>query len=53
MAHTLVSRIVELEHIEIEAHSAEFSEKLNVECLFYTISIATNKRTPNFFSVYK
>ena len=38
---TLVSRIVE--HIEISEHLAKFAEKLLVEHLFYTISIATNQ----------
>ena len=44
---TLVSWIVE--HIEISEHLAKFAEKLLVEHLFYTISIATNKRTPSTF----
>ena len=37
---TLVSWIVE--HMEISEHLAKFAEKLSVEHLFYTISIATN-----------
>ena len=44
---TLVSWIVE--HIEISEHLAKFAEELLVEHLFYTISIATNKRTPGTF----
>ena len=44
---TLVSWIVE--HIEISEHLAKFAEKLLIEQLFYTISIATNKRTPGTF----
>ena len=43
--YTLVSRI--LEHIEISGHLTKFAEKLIVEHLFYTISIATNKITHN------
>ena len=45
---TLLYQIVE--HIEIKEHSAKFAEKLLVEHLFYTIFIATNKRTPGIFS---
>ena len=45
---TQVSWIIE--HIEIKEHSVKFAEKLIVEHLFYTISIATNKRTPGIFS---
>ena len=45
--HTLVSWIVE--HIEISEHLAKFAEKLFVEHLFYTLSIATNKGTPGTF----
>ena len=48
-ASTLVSWIVE--HIEISEHLAKFAEKLLVEHLFYTISIATNKRTPGTFFI--
>ena len=44
---TPVSRIVE--HIEISEHSTKFAEKLIIEHLFYTISIATNNRTPGIF----
>ena len=45
--NTPVSWIVE--HIEISKHLAKFAEKLLVEHLFYTITIATNKRTPGTF----
>ena len=49
---TLVSEIVE--HIEIIEHLTEFDEKLIVEYLLYTISIATNKRTlGTFFALRK
>ena len=44
---TLVSWIEE--HIEISEHLAKFAEKLLIEHLFYTISIAINKRTPGTF----
>ena len=44
---TLVSQIVE--HIEISEHLTKFAEKLIVEQMFYTISIATNKRTFSTF----
>ena len=47
LATTLVSWIVE--HIEKSEHLAKVAEKLLVEHLFYTISIATNKRTPGTF----
>ena len=49
---TLVSQIVE--HIKIREHLTKYAEKLIVEHLFYTISIATNKRTPDaFFLLWK
>ena len=44
MANTLVSQIVE--HTEIVEHIAN---NLIVELLFYTLSIATNNRTPGTF----
>ena len=51
-SNTLVSKIVE--HIEISEHLTKFAEKLIVEHLFYTISIATNKRTfSTFFPLRK
>ena len=48
---TLVSWIAE--HIEIQEHSTKFAEKLMVVQLFYSISIATNKRTPGIFSHFQ
>ena len=50
MSHqpTLMSQIVE--HAEIDEHLEEISENLIVEHLFYTISIATNNNTWDFFS---
>ena len=49
---TLVSWI--LEHMEISEHLTKFVEKLIVEHLFSTISIAMNKTTPGTFSsLYK
>ena len=45
---TLVSQIVE--HTEINEHLEEIVKNLVVEHLFYTISIATNYRTPGIFS---
>ena len=44
---TLVSQIVE--HTEINEHVGEIAENRIVEHLFYTISIATNNRTPGIF----
>ena len=44
---TLVSQIVE--HAEIDEHLEEIAENLIVEHLIYTISIATNNRTPGIF----
>ena len=44
---TLLSQIVE--HTEINEHVGEIAENLIVEHLFYTISIATNNRTPGIF----
>ena len=44
---TLVSQIVE--HAEIDEHLEEIVENLIVEHLIYTISIATNNRTPGIF----
>ena len=41
---TLMSQIVE--HTEIDEHLEKNTENLIVEHLFYTISIATNNRTP-------
>ena len=46
-AGTLVSQIVE--HTEINEHVGEIAENLIVEYLLYTISIATNNRTPGIF----
>ena len=45
---TLVFQI--LKHIEISEHLTKFAEKLIIEHLFYTISIATNKEHPAPFS---
>ena len=45
---TLVSQIVE--HTKINEHLEEIAKNLIVEHLFYTISIATNNRTPGTFS---
>ena len=45
--HTLMSQIVE--HTEIDEHLEKNTENLIVEHLFYTISIATNNRTPGIF----
>ena len=42
---TLVSQIVE----HTEEHLEEIAENLIVEHLFYTVSIATNNRTPGIF----
>ena len=47
---TLVSQIVE--HTEINERMEEIAENLIVEHLFYTISIATNNRTPGIFFHY-
>ena len=44
---TLVSQIVE--HTEIDEHLEQIAENLIVEHLIYTISIATNNRTPGIF----
>ena len=44
---TLVSQIVE--HTKIDAHLEEIAENLTAEHLFFTISIATNDRTPGIF----
>ena len=41
---TLMSWIEE--HIEISVNLTNFGKKLIVEHLIYTVSIATNKRTP-------
>ena len=38
-----------VEHTEIDEHLQEIVENLIVEHLFYTISIATNNRTPGIF----
>ena len=43
-----MSKIVE--HTEIDEHLEQIAEILIVEYLFYTASIATNDRTPGFFS---
>ena len=48
MQITLVSQIAV--HTEIGEHLEEIAENLIVEHLFYTISIATNNRTPETFS---
>ena len=45
---TLVSQIVE--RTEIDAHLEEIAENLTAKHLFFTISIATNDRTPEIFS---
>ena len=45
---TLVSQIVE--HTKIDEHLGRIAKNLIVEHLFYTISIATNNRTPGIFS---
>ena len=45
--HTFVPQIIE--HTEINEHLEEIAENLIVEHLFYTISIATNNRTPGIF----
>ena len=45
---TLMSQIVE--HTEINKHLGRIAQNLIVEQLFYTISIATNDRTPGIFS---
>ena len=42
-----MSQIVE--HTEINEHLEEIAENLIVEHLFYTISLATNHRTPGIF----
>ena len=42
-----MSQIVE--HAEIDEHLEEIVENLIVEHLIYTISIATNNRTPGIF----
>ena len=42
-----MSQIVE--HAEINEHLEEITENLIVEHLLYTISIATNNRTPGIF----
>ena len=47
---SIVSQIVE--HTEIDEHLEEISENLIVEHLFYTISIATNKNTRDFFPLH-
>ena len=47
LSSTLVSQIVE--HTKIDEHMEEIAENLTVEHLFYTISIATNNRTPGIF----
>ena len=47
MQHTLVSQIVE--HTEIDEHLVKIAKNVTVEHLFYTISIATNNRTPGIF----
>ena len=47
MRVTLMSQIVEL--TEINEHLEEIAKNLIVEHLFYTISIATNDRTPGIF----
>ena len=39
-----------VEHTEIDEHLGEIAENLIVEHMFYTISIATNNRTPRIFS---
>ena len=44
---TLVSQIVE--HTEIDERLGRIAQNLIVEHLFYTISIATNNRTPGIF----
>ena len=44
---TLMYKIVQ--HTNIDEHLGKISEDLIVEHLFYTISIATNKRTPGIF----
>ena len=44
---TLVSQLVE--HSEINELLEEIAENLIVEHLFYTVSIATNNRTPGIF----
>ena len=38
------------EHTEIDEHLEEIDENVIVEHMFYTISIATNNRTPGIFS---
>ena len=43
-----MSKIVE--HTEIDEHLEKIAENLIVEHQFYTISIATNDRTPGIFS---
>ena len=48
MQISLVSQIVV--HTEVGEHLEEIGENLIVEYLFYTISIATNNRTPEIFS---
>ena len=40
------TQIIELEHSEIDKHWEEIAENLILEHLLYTISIATNNRTP-------
>ena len=44
---TFVSQIVG--HTEIDEHLEQIAKNLIVEHLFYTISIATNDRTPGIF----
>ena len=44
---TLVSQIVG--HTETDEHLEQIAKNLIVEHLFYTISIATNDRTPGIF----
>ena len=46
--NTLMSQIVE--HTEVDEHLEEIAANLIVEHLFYTISLATNNRTPGIFS---
>ena len=49
--HSLINIIVSqiVEHTEIDEHLEEIAKTLMVEQLFYTISIATNNRTPGIF----
>ena len=42
-----------VEHIKIKEHPTKVAEELIVDHLFYIISVATNKRTPDIFLTAK